>query len=308
MQNIQCPKCKTPNRSTARFCGKCGATLAGALPPTVPAVQPAALQSAAPVMPQYAPQFPAPFDAAQGKPQQLAPPVPVAQTVMPRVSAAIGKGCGAAFHSIARLFTRGGRAAYADLIAPEVVASGLVVSQPSVQNVSSPIEGGCFVWAGAWLLGALLLLVKDWWGIVIFIVLYLLLFALSWVGLRRPFFSRLTASTLANLFTGSGRGKQNQLEFALNTQNQGQVIVTMVGSVGGLTAQTMPQQQHAVQLWGIRTGAKTIRAWKLGFLGLDYKPANVELSTARLIPLTAALFIPVTFWLVIWGIVRLPTR
>jgi len=75
-----------------------------------------------------------------------------------------------------------------------------------------------------------------------------------------------------------------------------------------LTAQTMPQQQHAVQLWGVRTGAKTIRAWKLGFLGLDYNPVSVELSTARLIPLTAALFIPVTFWLVTWGIVRLLTR
>jgi hypothetical protein len=188
------------------------------------------------------------------------------------------------------------------------VASGLVVSQPSVQNVSSPIEGGCFVWVGAWLLGALLLLVKDWWGIVIFIVLYLLLFGLSWVGLRRPFFSRLTVNTLVNLLTGRERGKQSQLEFALNTQNQGQVIVTLVGPIGGLTAQTMPQQQHAVQLWGIHTGAKTIRAWKLGFLGLDYKPASVELSTARLIPLTAALFIPVTVWFVIWGIARLLAR
>jgi hypothetical protein len=152
------------------------------------------------------------------------------------------------------------------------------------------------------------LLVTEWWGVAIFVVLYMVLFVLSWIGVRRPYFSRLTLNSVLNLITGRGRGKQNQLEFALNTQNQEQIIVTMVGSIQGLAAQTMPQPQHAVELWGIRTGPKTIHAWKLGFLGLDYKPAGVELSTARLIPLTAALFIPVTFWFAIWVIVRLLTR
>ncbi len=300
MQNIQCPKCGTLNRSTARFCGKCRTPLAGTLQPSAPAAQPAPPQSAVPVIPQYAPQFPAQ--------QQIAPSASAAQNVMPRVGAVAVRGCGAIFHSIARLFTLGGRAAYADLVASEVVSSGMVVSHPGTQPVDSPVEVGCFAWAIAWLIGGSLLLITDWKGIVIFIVLYLILFILSWTGLRRPYFSRLTLNTFVNLIAGRGRGKQNQLEFALNTQTQGQVIVTMVGPVRGLTAQTTPQQQHAVQLWGIRTGAKTIHAWKLGFLGLDYKPAGVELSTARLIPLTAALFIPLTFWLVIWAIVRFLTR
>lgn len=285
MQNFNCPRCGAPNRSTARFCGKCGMTFQiAASTPGAPAYSP-------PAQPAYSPS------------PQLAPTavaqMPAAQPMARQAGAAVASGAGRILRSIARVLTLGGRAAYADLVAPQVVASGLVVSPPSSIQVASNFEVGFFMWIAAWLLGALLLMASGLAGASAFVFLYLILFALSWLGLRQPYFSRLTLSTLLRLVTGKGRGSQPAMHFTLNTAQHGQVLVTMLGPIDGLTAQTMPQVQHAVQLWGIKTG-QVLRAWKLEFLGTDYRPVGTWLSTPRVLPLTAALFIPLTFWLIVW--------
>ncbi len=287
MQNVKCPQCGTLNRPSARFCGNCRAPMQAQATPLAPQ--------------QRAPQAPV------QSPQQIMLP---AQAALQRVSPVVTRGCGAVFSNIAKFFTFGGRAAYADLIAPQVAAQGLVASQPIVKSAPAPLEVGCFAWAIFWLLGALTLLVsrQDWLvGIALFIGCYLVLIVLSLIGLRRPFFSRLTVNTLANLVTGAGRGTQPELEFTLaphaQNQNQNQMLVTVIGEIKDLK-QSMPIQGHAVQVWGIATGSKTMRAWRLEFLDQQYQPAGVFLTTARVISLNAALLIPVTVWLIIWLIVK----
>lgn len=279
MQTIYCSKCGAPNRVGARFCARCAAPLAGAPAPV-----------AAPPAP-VTPQYPAPQPAA----------VPAAQPALPRDVSLVTRGCGAVLRAIARIVTLGGRAAYADLIAAEPIASGQVASTPNPQQYAfAPIESGCFLWGLAWLLVGLLVwaLPKEWWAVLIFFALYMIVLFLSWIGLRRPYFTRMTLSTLWNLATTRGRGVQPQMGFTLNTFDNRQVFVTMMGPIKGLTQATTPQPGHFVQVWGIPEGP-TIRAWKLEFLQVNGQPASVWLSVPRLIPLTASLLLPLTFWFIV---------
>lgn len=283
MQTIYCPQCGTPNRVGARFCAHCAARLAGA---PAPGAAPRA-----PVTPAHpAPQYPAPQPAA----------APAPQPALSNDIALLTRGCGAALRPIARIVTLGGHAAYADLIAAEPITSGQVASLPTPpQYAPAPLETGCFLWGLSWLLAGLLVgaLPKEWWAVLIFAALYLILLFLSWIGLRRPYFTRMTLGTLWNLLTARRRGAQPQLGFALNMSNR-QVFVTMLGPLKGLAQDTIPQQGHLVQIWGIPEG-QVIRAWKLEYLQVDGQPAGVGLSAPRLVPLTASLLLPLTFWFIV---------
>ena len=292
MQTISCSKCGTPNRVGARFCARCAAPLPSAPAPVV--------APPAPVTPQRpAPQYPSLHSGQAPAPQPAA--APAIQPALSSDIALLTRGCGAVLRPIARVVTLGGRAAYADLIAAEPTASGQVASAPNPQQYTpAPIETGCFLWGLAWLLVGLLVwaLPKEWLAVLIFAALYLILLFLSWIGLRRPYFTRMTLNTLWNFLTTRGRGAQPQMVFALNTFDNRQVFVTMMGPLKGLTQDTVPQQGHLVQVWGIPEG-QTIRAWKLEFLQVNRQPASVWLSAPRLLPLTASLLLPLTFWFIV---------
>jgi len=277
MASIACPNCGTPNRAGARFCAKCRAQLTVA--PTAPAYPPQQSLAPAPLSPVTPAQFPPAVSQAG-------------------VTAA--RGCGAVFHGLTRLLTLGGRAAYADLIAPQPAATGMIVSPVEQRPAPTPIEFGCLVWGLAWIVFGLLVgFNRDGWGNpVMFAILFLGLFALSWIGLRRPYFSMLAPSIVINLMSARGRGTQDQLRFTLQDQQE-PLSVTLIGAMKDLTPQTLPQPGHIVRVWGIRAGG-TVRAWKLQFLNTDYSPTTLTLSTARLFPLVAALFIPAFAWLLIW--------
>ncbi len=278
MASIACPNCGTPNRAGARFCSKCRAQLTVA--PTAPAYSPQQSLAPAPLSPVTPAQFP---------------------PAVSQAGATAARGCGAVFHGLGRLLTLGGRAAYADLIAPQPAATGMIVSPIERRPAPTPIEFGCLVWGLAWIVFGLLawLFNKEWWGnLVMFAILFLGLFALSWIGLRWLSFSKLAPSIVTSLVSARGRGTQEQLRFTLQDQ-RGQVVVTLIGALKGLTQDTLPQSGHIVRVWGIRAGG-AVRAWKLQFLNTDYSPTAVTLSTARLVPLVAALFIPAFVWLLIW--------
>ena len=285
MQMINCPNCRTPNRSNARFCGKCGYTL------QVVATQPAAMPTA-PAQPVY------PQQAMQ--PTAVAPMSPM-QPAVRQVGSAVAGGAVSIVRRIARFFTLGGHAAYADIVAPEVAASGMIFSPPSQHQVQSPLEIGFFIWIATWFVGAITLWIpRDGFGAIVFFALYVFLLILSLLGLRQPYFSRLTLATIAHFVTGKGRATQIEMVFSLNTFQQEQVFVTLVGAMKNLTPQTMPQQQHLVQLWGIQV-ARNLRAWKLQYLDVNtHNPVDVILSTPRVVPLSAMLFFPLTFYFVIW--------
>jgi len=268
MSSLTCPNCGTPNRAGARFCARCRAQLI-----------------VTPVAPAYAPQ-----------PSAMQVPAPVS-----RLGATAARGCGAVFHMLARLLTLGGRAAYADLLSPEPTATGMIVSPVERRSIPTPVEFGCLVWGLAWVvLGLLVWLFNQYaWGVpALFALVFLGLLVSSWLGLRRPYFSTLAPSLVTSLLRSQGRGTQEQMRFTLQDQ-QGQVFVTLIGTLRGLSQNTMPQPGHIVRVWGIRAGS-TVRAWKLQFLNTDYSPTTVTLSTARLFPLVATLFIPALVWLLLW--------
>lgn len=281
MSSFACPKCGTPNRAGARFCAKCRAPL-----------------TVAPTAPAYTPQQPSLAPA----PQQPLPPA-VAQA-----GATAARGCGAFLNLIARSFTLGGRSVYGDLLAPEPVAQGMIISPVDQCPAPAPIEAGCFVWAIAWIvigLATWLFAEPGWGNPVFFIVFILVLLLFSWAGVRLLAFSRLTPNVVIDALTMRGRNAQNRLQFTMQT-NAGHLGVTMVGAIKNMTLDAVPQQGHMVCVWGIRSG-NTARVWKLQFLNTDgtVPPNPLTLSTARLLPLVAMLFFPSVTWFVIWLVITI---
>ncbi len=266
--SIACSRCGTPNRAGARFCSRCAAPL-----------------TAMPIAPARA------TPAISPSPRMQLP------SAVSQAGAALGRGFRALARLVGKLVTLGGRAAYTDLIAPQPVATGMIVSPVERRAALAPFDLGCFGWLASWIVIGLMvwLLAPNTLGVdFMFMMLFFILLLLSWAGLRRPYFSRILP-----------RAAKDQLRFALKTP-QGQMAVEMIGAIKNLTPDTLPRQGHLVQLWGIPAGS-TLRAWKLQFLNTDNSPSTLTLSAERLFPLVAALFAPTIAWVVIW-IIFLLTR
>ena len=290
MQNsLICPSCGTANRPGAHFCFHCRASLAGA-------VQSEAMPAGSP-----APAQPVP---AAGPSRVGAYPAPGARVPALSVGRQVTNGLGLVLARFGRILALGGRAAYADFVSPSVAASGKVVAISPAYPVGSPFEWGFVLWILAWLLGVLLLFIPEAWALGVFAALYILLLLLSSIPLRRPAFSMLTLDTIRSRLTRGVRGAQNQIQFQLESGQQ----IVMLGPVRVasfqlrtrlLTAEMAPQPGHYLHIWGTAMG-KTLRAWKIEYLQLDGKtPAGLCLVAPRVIPLVAALFVPLTFWLVV---------
>ncbi len=259
--------------------------------PQTPGWTPAAL----PVTPQAA----APSNAAaQG----------AASSTARTIANKIAHGIARVFYHIGRGLTLGGRAAYADLFSPDEIARGLVIT---VDRRSRPalIEPGFIIWLVAWIMFGLIRLLPDWWSIAAFILMYVILLALALPGWRFLGMSRLSVDTLFQFARTFKRGAQPHSQFTLQTP-QGHVAVTVRGALRGTMqsvaagqtkrvpfndAGTMLAVNHLVRVWGMYEG-NLLRAWQIEFLELNGAPASVWLRAPRVLPLTAALLIPLTFW------------
>ncbi|MGB8646371.1 MAG: hypothetical protein WCF84_14125 [Anaerolineae bacterium] len=166
----------------------------------------------------------------------------------------------------------------------------------------------------AWLAGALLLLLNGWTGIAILIGLYLVIFAFSIFGVRRPYFSIMSVEQLGTWIINRRPLMLPGTFFGIQSSNPGSgqspapdIWVRMVGqkqgskTPQGVIPPSALQLRHLVRMWGISSGrtvhsGDAIQVWKLEFLEMDGKPTRHVISSPRLIPLFAGLFFPLVFW------------
>lgn len=302
---LLCPTCHTPNRANARFCVKCGTRFRqSAAPMNVPL--------AAPIVP---PQTPV-LTPMVAQPVAATPQVNAAPQAVGATNASFGKrvlqGLGRVGYLIGRGLTLGGRAAYADLFNPAESARGQVLTLDR-QMVPARVELGFILWCLAWLGFGLLLLLPPVWSMASFVLLLLVLIVLSLPGWRFLGFSRLSAQALFQFARRRfKRGAELQTQFTLQTQH-GHKTIVLRGTFNGTMQQIVNGKNkivpfndanktlavnHLVRVWGLTQG-NILRAWKLEFLELNGTPANVWLTAPRVLPLTAALFIPLVFWFIV---------
>ncbi len=282
MSDTICPNCRRPNRAGAHFCNSCGATLAGATPAAAPAsgVAQQAKEMAGQVAQAATP-------VAKRAAQAAAP---VAQQAAQRSWQVSKQGMG----WFARLITGGGRSAYTEIVSPQPITVGQVVSPPQEDWVPTPLEGAAIIFFLSLLLGWLVFLLPLWWHqLLVILGLLLLLLILNFAGLRRPVFSRLFWTKALR------RAKQvPRLTCQVQDQLTNQVIrLTIIG-------QRTPGQLYQganVQAYGVRyAGQNEVRAWKVD-LG-----SGQEITAPRLAPLVAIMLLaPMLLglvWLLRWGI------
>lgn len=309
-----CPTCRTINRANAQFCIKCGksfTSLPTGLNPRPAAPTAAAPASFAPVAAQ-----PIPSTAPQTTPQSAA------KSASPdSFGKRVARGFGRVAYFVGLGLTLGGRAAYADLFDSKEHTRGQVLTLER-KLVPARVEPGFILWLLAWVGFSLLLFLPPVWSMASFLLLLLVLIALALPGWRFLGFSRASAETLYHLARRFKRGTQLQTLFVAQTTNGHQTIVlrgtlqgTMQQQVNGKSkivpysgADKTLAVNHLVRVWGMSEG-NILRAWKLEFLEVNGTPAQVWLSAPRVMPLTAALFIPLGFWftvrillLLIWQI------
>lgn len=268
-----CPKCGQDNRAGARFCAVCGGALVAS------AQQPAA----------NAPNALGPAVAKAG-----AAIAPVARQAAAKGWAGSKRGMG----FLARVFTIGGRAAYSEIFGSLPTVSGQVAGSPSEVTVAEPVEPAAIVFVLALLGGWLAFALPPKGTVIAVLAAPLILLVLSWLGLRRPYFTKMTFTGLAGRLRNRGRARQVPIcKFQLYEQATGQPLdVVMIGprKGGSLTPGAN------VHLWGIRhPGRNELRAWRAEVIDVAGKPLGL-LTAPRLIPLTVALFLPAILLLVAW--------
>jgi hypothetical protein len=263
MNDTNCPRCGRPNRATARFCVACGATLAGAASPaSPPPVSAAGVAGRA-------------RDVAAQAAQAAAP---VAREAAQRSWQASRQGMG----WLARLVTAGGRAAYTEVVSPQPVFAGQVISPPVDDWAPLPVEGAAIAFVACLLLGWLVFLLPNWWQeALVILALGLVLLALNFAGLRRPTFTRLTWSRLLRQARQTPRLRCQVREHATNQVAN----LTMLGprSSGQVFqgADLLAYGMHHPQ-------QGEVRAWKLDLAGAA---GPVVVVAPRLVPLSVALLL-----------------
>jgi hypothetical protein len=264
MSNV-CPSCGKVNRLGARFCAACRYNL------TVP--QPAAAGDS----------------VRQAAAQAMGAMTPAARAAAQRGWALSKKG----MSGFARLVTLGGRAAYSEFFAPQPMAEGQATTHPQEDSVPTPVEMGAFFFVAVLFLGWLVFLLPAWYYIALaFAGLGLLLLAVNFLGLRRPFFTRMT---FARLFRRSRQVPQ--LRFQMQDQlTGGPLNVVIVGSrLGGTVG-----AGNLVRAYGVfDRGRNELRAWKVEVFSPQGQYAGT-VKAPRLVPLPAALLLPLALYVLGW--------
>lgn len=309
MSNNNCPKCGHTNRSGARFCAGCGATLA---PPdssvssdeVAEKVKQAASKAGAAV-------GPAASKAASSASKAGKAVAPVAKdaaaAVTPVAKEAAAKGWAGSKRGMglfARIMTMGGRAAYSEVFSPLPAARGQVTTQPTTSTVPTPIDPAALLFVLSlfvgWSIFSLTMLNQAIALGTIFVVLLLL----SWLGIRRPFFTKLTFSGLLDRLRRRGQTPQAPiLKFRIKESASGQPLdVAMLGERDGAPI----VQGSLVELWGIHEpGQNQLRAWKAEIADASGQIVG-SVTTPRLLPLTVALFVPAFLLLLVWLVTLIP--
>ncbi len=269
-----CPKCGHSNRTDARFCGKCGATLS----------PPADSVSAAEVA---------------DKAKEMAAKAGAAIAPVAKEAAIKGwTGSKRGMSFFARVVTVGGRAAYSEVFGPLPAAHGQVTTPPTVSTVPAPVEPSAILFVISLLAGWLVFALQGLSRAVAIAAIFVVMLALSWLGIRRPYFTRMTFSGLVARLLRRGQPPQVPIyRFRIAEGTGGQPLdVLMVGERKGRAI----SQGTLVELWGIREpGRNELRTWKVEALDVSGQPVGT-LTAPRLIPLTVALFLPALLILVVW--------
>lgn len=281
MANSNCPKCGQANRPGARFCAVCGGPLLAPASAGVPAQQ-----------------------GADNAPTALGPAVAKAGAAIAPVARQVAaKGWARSKRSMSfltRVLTMGGRAAYSELFGPLPAAGGQVVAAPNEATVPVPVEPAALVVVLVLLGGWLIFALPSVGQTAVIIAAPIVLLLLSWLGLRRPYFTKMTFTGLAGRLRNRGRAYPVPIQkFQVFEHATGQPLdVIMIGSRNG--SPLIPGAN--VHLWGIRhPGRNEIRAWRAETVDASGQSLGV-LTTPRLIPLTVALFLPALLFLVVWVI------
>ncbi len=280
-----CPKCGHANRPNATFCGKCGAKLS----------PPAASVSAAEVA-DKAKEIAAKAGAVVGPAAAKAGTAiaPVAKEAA--IKGWAGSKRGMSF--FARMVTVGGRAAYSEVFGPLPAAHGQVTTPPAASTVPAPVEPAAILFVISLLAGWLIFALQGLSRAVAIAVIFVALLALSWLGIRRPYFTRMTFGGLVGRLRRRGQAPQVPIyRFRITERTSGQPLdVLMVGERKGRTI----SQGALVELWGISDpGRNELRAWKVETWDASGQPVGT-LTAPRLIPLIVALFLPALLILLVW--------
>ena len=269
----QCPKCGHTNRPDAKFCAKCGGTLTLAGPSV----------SAAEVA---------------DKAKEIAAKAGAA--IAPVANEAAIKGWAGSKRGMsffARMVTVGGRAAYSEIFRPLPAAHGQVTTLPTASTVPAPVEPAAILFVISLLAGWLVFALHGLSRAVAIAAIFVVLLALSWLGIRRPYFTRMTFGGLVGRLRKRGQAPQVPIYRFRVTEASGQPLdVLMVGERKGRAI----SQGALVELWGIRDpGRNELRAWRIETVDASGQPVDV-LTAPRLIPLTVALFLPAFLILLVW--------
>lgn len=260
-----CPNCQQMLRPDARFCPRCGATLAVPTAPGQPDSLNKVRQTAAQIGASAAPVV---ADAAAKSWQTT-------RREMGR---------------LARILTLGGRAAYTELASPQPALEGFVVEAPRPAWAPSVREPAAYLFLAALLAAWLLLLLSPLASLLVWLGLLVVFLVLAWYGARRPYFSRLSFRGLWLRVRGRPRSIA-QLTFRVQPHSpagSSPVTVTVLGydPQGALAANTF------VQVYGIFSAdGATLRAWKVLTIDSSSRLAGA-LAAPRLMPLAVALFLP----------------
>ncbi len=290
-----CSKCGHENRDGATFCGKCGASFPapGATPGAMP--PPAA---PAPEVLDKAKDMAARAGSALKPAAEKAGEVmtPLAQKAAAKTWQESKRGAG----WLKDVIRGGGESALREIFRPvPLIAQGQVVAQPTTTGATAPLEPAAF-WFGAaavlgWLVFRFPLLEKT----IALSIASLVLLLLSWRGARRPYFSRLTFSSIWKFFRSGGKeNRTSSTTFGVRDMSTGAVWqVTMLGSPRG----NLPHQGQSVAIWGIAAEKSAeLRAWKVSVLDAASQPTSATCTAPRLIPLSVALlFLTALMW-VVW--------
>jgi hypothetical protein len=264
MNEIHCPFCRRINRAGARHCAGCGQDMQVINAPNL-------ARKAANVA---------------GQAAQVAAPVA-------RQAAAASWAQGRRSASwLRRVLTLGGRTAYSELFNPEPVLSGWIVSPVQTRTVQTPIAISFLVFVLFVALSWLIIFLPGAWPNVALIVWLLVLLILNFAGAKRPFFTMMTLQRLL------GRQPQTQVaEFYLQELNGNRRFrVDMMGAEHPILFPT----GTFVQVYGIEESGQTaIHAWWLTAISQDGQ-TQTPIRAPRLIPLSAALFLPLLLTTLIW--------
>ena len=285
-----CTICGHYNRSTAKFCGKCGATIVAYTPPATtspPGTGPGVGDKAKDVANRVG------AVAGPAMVKAGAAVAPVARGVAEKGWQGSKKGMGVA----ARIVTGGGRAAYSEAFNPHPYVTGRVSTVTPTTLIPFPLEWAFILFVlslGAiWFLFAL----SDVATGVTMGAIFLLLLLLSWFGIRRPFFTRLTFDGLLARIRPKRPQQVPQHRFQIIDDSTHQPLeVVMVGHHQG----TLVSPGDSVALWGIRDASRNeLRAWKVQSTHPTGQQAHA-IVVPRLFPLTVALFLPIGVSLLVW--------